>query len=141
MADDIPRAPRRSATPEATPEERPSKDQQDGLFADLSGMAREAVRSPADPRLDAHLAFLGLGEDPVPAMGDAADPTPGGPTAATRMEPTSMTGSSEIDQLRASVARLERTVAEAEARLRQLTFVIGVIAIASVLALIITIAR
>jgi hypothetical protein len=135
MADDSPRTRRRTATPDAPP---PEQDQQDLLFGDLSGIARDAVRSPADPRLEAHLAFLGLGEEPVAAMGEpAAASAPAMRPAEAPVPPPA----SELEQLQATVARLERTVAELEARLRQLTFVIGVIAIASVLALIITIAR
>jgi hypothetical protein len=35
--------------------------------AELSRIAREAVRQPADPRLDKQLARMGLADEPVPA--------------------------------------------------------------------------
>ena len=131
MADDSPRS-RRSAKGDAEPPE------QDQLFGDLSGMAREAVRSPADPRLDAHLAFLGLAQEPVPTNAETADePAPAAPTS----EPSIPLAMGELEQLRATLARLERTVAEAEVRVRQLTFVIGLFGIASALALIISLVR
>ena len=42
--------------------------------AELSRIAREAVRQPADPRLDKQLARMGLTDDPAPA---AAPPASG----------------------------------------------------------------
>ena len=161
MADEPARGRRRTVAPEPPkdPATEPAAGQEE-LFGDLSGIAREAVRSPADPRLDAHLRFLGLGDTsdatttptpgtagtapaaaPTPVMGD---PLAGPPGADAAVDPGS-TGRpatpTEIDQLRAAVARLQTEATETSDRLRQLTFVIGVLAIATVVALIIGIVR
>jgi hypothetical protein len=143
MSDD----PARGSRPTAAPPE-PPKDPaipsvgQEQLFGDLSGMAREAVRSPADPRLDTHLRFLGLGDASEPA----STPSPQDGTGTPVMdvpEPDSGRAAlqTEIDHLRAAVARLQTTATETSDRIRQLTFVIGVLAIATVVALIIGIVR
>src|SRR6187200_2862054 len=62
--------------------------------AELSAAARAVVHDQGDPRIDAHLAALGLGADPAPTRvaGAAA-------------------GDAELDALRASVAALERELA------------------------------
>jgi hypothetical protein len=60
--------------PDQTPP-RPSQP----TDAELSRIAREAVRQPADPRLDKQLERMGLTDAPAPtappAAGPVADPT------------------------------------------------------------------
>lgn len=134
MADEPVRGRRRTAAPE--PPQDPATDADPGqeqLFGDLSGIAREAVRSPADPRLDAHLAFLGLGDGPPEEPATSSAATPVSPAA----DPGRAALQAEVDHLRATVARLQTTATEMADRLRQLTFVIAVLAIATVVALII----
>jgi hypothetical protein len=140
MSDDPARGRRRTVTPEPPDPATPAEGQEQ-LFGDLSGMAREAVRSPPDPRLDAHLRFRGLGDttEPVP-VGPAPVPEVAAaevPSAERAATPAQV----ELDQLRATVARLQTATTETADRIRQLTFVIGVLAIATVVALIIGIVR
>lgn len=138
MADEPVRGRRRTAAPEPPNDAADPEGGQEQLFGDLSGIAREAVRSPADPRLDAHLAFLGLGDGPAPGTVAA---TTADTTAPQAGDPGRDALQSEVDQLRASVARLHTTATQTSDRIRQLTFVIGVLAIATVVALIIGIVR
>jgi hypothetical protein len=91
----------------------------ESAFGDLSGAAREAVRSPADPRLDAHLARLGLTDGPpttrAPSGRPAEGPAEGGLSeeAATRSAMAT-----ELERLRAAVAGQETSLAEARDRVR-----------------------
>lgn len=48
--------------------------------AELSRIAREAVRQPADPRLDKQLARMGLTDPPAPAASAASGPVAIDPT-------------------------------------------------------------
>jgi hypothetical protein len=66
--------------------------------AELSKIARQAVRQPADPRLDSELARMGLGAT------EAHDPLPG----QSRARPV-MTGQ-ELERLGRQLRRLERVV-------------------------------
>jgi hypothetical protein len=64
--EDAPRTSRRSAKADQAAD--------DELAAELSRAAREAVRQPPDPRLEASFAKLGLWSDPnAPADPDAAE--------------------------------------------------------------------
>jgi hypothetical protein len=65
--------------PTVSGDEPPDDDQP---FGDLSGVAREAVRQGADPRLDAHLARLGLTGDAAPASRPARASDPAADDAA-----------------------------------------------------------
>ncbi|HEV8403696.1 MAG TPA: hypothetical protein VGQ31_11765 [Candidatus Limnocylindrales bacterium] len=65
---------------------------------ELSRIAREAVRQPADPRLDSELARMGLGGD------DAVDPHP----APSRARAAAI--GPELEGLHKEVQRLERMV-------------------------------
>ena len=58
-----------SATQPATPRTGPAPTPSE---AELSRMAREAVRQPPDPRLDRQLARMGLVDSPVTAADAAA---------------------------------------------------------------------
>jgi len=70
--------------------------------ADLSEAARAVVHDPGDPRIDAHLAALGLGPDPAPT------------SARARQQAAE---SAELQALRSRVGELEPRVAELESAL------------------------
>ena len=79
-----PRTPKTPPAPAAGPTEE-----------ELSRIARQAVRQPADPRLDSELARMGLGGEPV-------EPHAGQPRVrAAAIGP-------ELEKLHADVKRLER---------------------------------
>ena len=86
--DEAPKSqPRTPKTPPA-PASGPTEEE-------LSRIARQAVRQPADPRLDSELARKGLGGEPV-------EPHAGQPRArAAAIGP-------ELEKLHADVKRLER---------------------------------
>jgi hypothetical protein len=79
---------------------------------DLSEAARAVVRDPGDPRTDAFLAALGLGDDPPPAAG-----RPG-----TALTPEA----DELPALRARVGELEAALAAASTRARRLGIALGI---------------
>jgi hypothetical protein len=78
--------------------------------AELSEAARAVVRDQGDPRIDVHLAALGLGADPAPAA------SRGDKGAAL---------DAEIATLRGRVADLERELAFAHDRTRIVAVVLG----------------
>src|SRR5262245_62218231 len=102
----------------------------DALFGDLSDAAREAVRSPADPRLDAVLARMGLADAPEATPATTTAETTEPPVPPSRPEPVAALAAiaevtpdpafearqialaSEIERLRSSVAAQETIVAE-----------------------------
>ena len=138
MRDDTTRS--RSAAADRPDDASPTTD---SLFGDLSEAAREAVRSPADPRLDAVLARMGLADAPeaTPATTPAETTEP--PAPPTRPEPVAAAASvvdappdpalearqtalaSEVDRLRAAVAAQETAMAELRDRVVRLTLVAG----------------
>ena len=72
--------------------------------AELSRAAREAVRQPADPRIDRQLARLGLADDEDPAMNGPRVPARGVRTEdVDRIE-------EELTAARAELAAVERRV-------------------------------
>jgi hypothetical protein len=79
----------RPRSPKADPTPAPTE-------AELSRFAREAVRQPADPRLDRELARLGLTDPSQPA-----EPQPGQP----RGRPAVI--GPEIERLRVELRRIE----------------------------------
>jgi hypothetical protein len=87
--DPAPKSPPRSPKTPAAPAAGPTEEE-------LSRIARQAVRQPADPRLDAELARMGLGDsDPIdshPAQSRAR---------ATAIGP-------ELEALHQDIRRLER---------------------------------
>ncbi len=72
--------------------------------ADLSAAARAIVRDPGDPRIDAHLAALGLGDDNAPAGARARQ----------------QAGAAEVAELRRQIDELKRELESARARVRAL---------------------
>jgi hypothetical protein len=112
-------------------------------FGDLSEAAREAVRQPADPRIDTHLAHLGLTDGPVPRRGtrtganaragEAAVPDDGSRDAPVIAVPDL---APEVERLRATIAAVEATLAASERRARLMAWGlagVAVVAIAAVL--------
>jgi hypothetical protein len=95
---------------------------------ELSHIAREAVRQPADPRIDAHLARMGLTGDPDVAA------TP--PTAAKPAPPTLPDLAPEVAALRASVTALEARLDLATGRLRLVSFGLVAVAVVAAIALV-----
>ncbi|HEX5827808.1 MAG TPA: hypothetical protein VFY23_09830 [Candidatus Limnocylindrales bacterium] len=86
---------------------------------DLSEAARAVVRDPGDPRTDAFLAALGLGDEPTPAPGRPGTvPTP---------------GTEELVALRARAGELEAALAAASARARRLGVALGIALVAVVI--------
>jgi hypothetical protein len=94
---------------------------------DLSAAARAIVRDPGDPRIDAHLAALGLGDDPAPRPRVRA----GGPAG----------DAAEVDELRRRIGELEREVDAGRARIRTLSLAVIVAAVAIVILLAIAVVR
>lgn len=157
------RSQRTAARSAARPtDEAEADDPQEQLFGDLSEAAREAVRQPADPRIDAHLARMGLtgdaapaatlspaGASPVPARPAPADPVPARPVlpptpaplgAETPVSPLALPATaSEPDPtlaaLTASVATLGATLTRAEASIRRLTWLLIAVAVVALVAL------
>jgi hypothetical protein len=81
--------------------------------AELSEAARAVVRDQGDPRIDVHLAALGLGADPVP-------PPTRGASAAT---------DAEMATLRDRVASLELQLAGSRSRSQLLSVLLAVAAV------------
>jgi hypothetical protein len=100
-------------------------------FGDLSEAAREAVRQPADPRIDAHLAHLGLTDEPAPRRSTRAATTEPEPAPATPAVPDL---SPEVERLRATVDALGATVAALERRARLLTWALVAVLLLAVAA-------
>jgi hypothetical protein len=142
MSDDLARGSPPTAAPEPPKDPATPSAGQEQLFGDLSGIAREAVRSPADPRLDAHLKFLGLGDAPEPRPATTTADRVGSPVMSAPEPEAGRSGlQAEVEQLRGAVARLQTEATRSADRLGQLTFVIAVLAIATVVALIVGIVR
>jgi hypothetical protein len=97
---------------------------------ELSHIAREAVRQPADPRIDAHLARMGLTGDT-----DAAAPAPAA-AAAKPASPTVPDLTPEVAALRASVTALEAKLDLATGRLRLVSFGLVAVAVVAAIALV-----
>jgi hypothetical protein len=95
---------------------------------ELSHIAREAVRQPADPRIDAHLARMGLTGD--------ADAAVEAPSVAKPASPTVPDLTPEVAALRASVTALEARLDLATGRLRLVSFGLVAVAVVAAIALV-----
>ena len=95
-----------------------SRSAQSHAEAELSEAARAVVRDQGDPRIDVHLAALGLGADPAPGRGANA-------AQAAASE-------AELTRLRDRVAGLERELDAVRGRSQLLTvlLVLAVLAVA-----------
>jgi hypothetical protein len=125
----------------------------------LSEAAREAVRSPADPRLDAVLARMGLTDAPEARPASTTAETAEPPTPPTRREPAAAVATladvtpdpalearqaalaSEVDRLRALVATQETTAAQLRDRIGQLQLLAGGGLAVGILALVLALVR
>jgi hypothetical protein len=87
-----------------------SRSTQSHAEAELSEAARAVVRDQGDPRIDVHLAALGLGADPAPT--------------ATRADKGAVLDA-EIATLRGRVADLERELAFAHDRTKMVSVLLG----------------
>ena len=103
-----------------TKERRPETED---ASVDLTEAARAVVRDPGDPRIDAHLAALGLGLD--------ADR---GPVAGSRRRAGSA-AAEEIAELRRRVGELESRLAASQARIQVLALAAGAAMLAVLLLL------
>ena len=115
----------------------------------LSRAAREAVRQPADPRLEKSFAHLGLVPDPEPkaapkrtrtrraaAVAPVADPEPVA-TVAPLEPPAPPAPAVDLGPLVDAVAALSRTTEDIRRRLEVLTWMLaGVLAALAALAII-----
>ena len=93
-----------ATTPPAEPADVAEPTPEELQAAELSRAAREAVRQPADPRIDRQLARMGLADD--------HDPSQNGPRMAARALPAEEVGRIEQDlaATRAALAGMERRV-------------------------------
>ena len=89
--------------------------------ADLSAAARAIVRDPGDPRIDAHLAALGLGDDSAAAGARAR-----GQSGAA----------AEVADLRRQIGELERELESGRVRIRGLLIALSA-ALAAILILVV----
>jgi hypothetical protein len=95
-----------------------SRSAQSHADAELSEAARAVVRDQGDPRIDVHLAALGLGADPAPA-------SPRGANLASAAE-------AELTGLRDRVGALERDLAAARSRSQVLAVLLALAVVAIV---------
>ena len=79
--------------------------------AELSRAAREAVRQPADPRIDRQLARMGLAADEDPAQSGVR-----GPVRGVRVE--------DVDRIEADLATTRAALAGVERRMNFVTWVV-----------------
>jgi hypothetical protein len=116
--------------------------------ADLSEAARAAVRDPGDPRIDAHLAALGLGPDPAPQAPEAptrepaarAEPAAHAEPAAPALPATPATPP-EVAALRTRVDDLDAALAAARRQVRWLGVALVVALAASVVLILLLVGR
>jgi hypothetical protein len=133
----------------------------DSLFDEgaLSDAAREAVRSPADPRLDAVLARMGLTDAPEASPATTTAETTAPPAPPTRPEPVAAVAAvadvmpdpalearqtalaSEVERLRSSVAAQETIAAELRDRVRSLSMLAGGALVVATVALLVALIR
>lgn len=98
--------------------------------ADLSDAARAVVRDAGDPRIDAHLAALGLLPD-----------SPARLTEPTLAEPVESLEPPELAALRERVAVLEATLASAGRQVRWLTGALVVAGAGLLIAIVVLLSR
>ena len=144
MPDDDVQRPRRARTRSTTePGSRGSRGTQaadDGGNLDhLPDAAREIIRQPADPRLDAHLARMGLLPD---ADADAgAEAVAVDPGTVAPEPPASAGPASELDGLRAELSSVQAALDGARRRISALSILLVVATIVVVILLIAALIR
>lgn len=128
---DLPAVPAAASTAAAQP------DPEEQQAAALSEAARGAVRQPADPRIDAHLAHLGLMDGPVPAR-PTRGTTPGA-TAEPAAAPPAPDLAPELQRLEAMIRAVESAHDATTARVRSLVWGMLAIGIVAVVAFVLAI--
>jgi tetrahydromethanopterin S-methyltransferase subunit F len=103
-----------------------SRDDRPQAPADLSAAARAIVRDPGDPRIDAHLAALGLGDENAPAI------------ARARQQAGA---AAEVAELRRQIGELERELESGRARIRGLAITLIAAAVAILILLAVAVLR
>lgn len=121
-------APAAPAAAEPTPEELQA--------AELSRAAREAVRQPADPRIDRQLARMGLATDEAPPAEDGARV----PARVVRAEDLARL-EDELAEAREAAADAQARLDGADRRLRQLTWAVAIEGIAVALLAVLLLVR
>lgn len=95
--------------------------------AALSAAARATVRDPGDPRIEAHLAALGLGDDSAPPAGARARGQSG--------------AAAEVAELRRKIGELEREFESGRVRIRRLEIALSAAAAAILILLAVAVLR
>lgn len=102
----------------------------------LSRAAREAVRQPADPRLERSFAKLGLFTDDTPTEAGTQPPSASPPspsTSATATPVAAVVGAAapavDLDPLRAQLATLQATTERVDRRLATMTILLIIVAL------------
>jgi hypothetical protein len=126
-------APPASAAPELTPAEPTPEEVQ---AAELSRAAREAVRQPADPRIDRQLARMGLATDEAPTPEDGARV----PARVVRAEDLARL-EDELAEAREAAADAQARLGRADRRLQQLTWAVTIEGIAVALLAVLLLVR
>lgn len=121
-------APAGPAAAEPTPEELQA--------AELSRAAREAVRQPADPRIDRQLARMGLATDEAPPPEDGARV----PARVVRAEDLARL-EDELADAQEAAADAQARVGRVDRRLRQLTWAVAIEGIAVALLAVLLLVR
>jgi hypothetical protein len=107
---------------DATPATRPPSPKPEQVTppteAELSRIAREAVRQPADPRIDRQLEWMGLTEPSEPAEREQRTPRVAS------------------DQVRQEIERLDRRVRRVEVIVGVLVVAVAILALAAVVILV-----
>jgi hypothetical protein len=105
-----------------------------GILDHLPDAAREIIRQPADPRLDAHLARMGLLPDADAGAGAEALAVDSGTVAS---EPPAFAGpASELDGMRAELASVQAALDAARRGISSLSILLAVATIVVVILLI-----
>jgi hypothetical protein len=124
--------------PDAPPRDVAPRDPEAEQAAALSEAARGAVRQPADPRIDAHLAHLGLTDGPAPARpargASSAEPAAPAPPPAPDLTP-------EVQRLETLIRSLEAAHDATTTRVRSLAWSVLAIGIVAFLALVAAVIR
>ena len=126
--------PRLSDENAAKDPDQPADAAEAAQAAELSRAAREAVRQPADPRIERQLARMGLAPDDAP--GESSGPTDAAATSSRRGA-----ADEEVAALRSSVDALRASADEAASRIRSLTLLAVIEAVVIVILVVVLLTR
>lgn len=104
--------------------------------AELSRAAREAVRQPADPRIDRQLARMGLATDEAPPAEDSARV----PARVVRAEDLARL-EDDLAEAREAAADAQARLGRADRRLQQLTWAVTIEGVAVALLAVLLLVR